>query len=242
MTFAVDTDAYKGPLEKLLELVEEKKLEITMVSLAQVTGDFLKYTETLRSAQGDGQEEDLKPLIADFLVVASRLLLIKSRVLLPNLELDEEEEEDIRDLEFRLKLYEELKGAKNHIAKGWNVFPRMFSREFLATQQVIFSPPPGLKPEDMAREMARMLGELNRFLLPSEKIENTMLKLQDTIERLLERISEHPMDLGHLEGGRPREEVVVLFLAVLHLVRDHFVQVEQESEFGRIFIRTQDSG
>ncbi|MDP3725164.1 MAG: segregation/condensation protein A [Nanoarchaeota archaeon] len=245
MSFSIDTEAYKGPLEKLLELVEEKKLEITMVSLARVTGDFLKYMESLRQAQGirDGQdqgikgEEDLKSIIADFLVVASRLLLIKSRVLLPNLDLDEEEEGDIRDLEFRLKLYEELKGAKEHIAKGWNVFPRMMSREFLATRQIVFSPPHALKLFDLEREMGKVLGELQRFLLPTEKIENTMIKLQDTIHRLLERMSEHPMDLGHLDGGKPRAEVVALFLAVLHLVREHCIWVEQEGEFGRIYIR-----
>ncbi len=230
MSFAVHTEAYKGPLEKLLELVEEKKLEITLVSLAQVTGDFLKYIDALK-------REDVKGVIADFLVVASRLLLIKSRVLLPDLELDEEEEADIRDLEFRLKLYEELKDARAHIQKGWSAYPRMFSREFLATRQIVFSPPTKLRAEDMAREMNRVLGELQKFLLPTEKIQNSMIKLQDTIARLLERITEHPLDLGHLEGGKPRSEVVALFLAVLHLVREHSVHVEQEMEFGRIYIK-----
>lgn len=238
MSFSIDTDAYKGPLEKLLELVEEKKLEITMVSLAQVTGDFLRYLEALRQAQGTrGREEDLKTLIADFLVVASRLLLIKSRVLLPNLELDEEEEEDIRDLEFRLRLYEELRGVRVHIMKGWSVYPKMISREFLATKQIVFSPPSKLKFADMAREMGRVLGEIERFLLPTETIQNTVIKLQDVIGRLLTRITEMPMDLGHLDEGRSRGEVVALFLAALHLARDHLIRVEQEGEFGRIYIR-----
>ncbi len=230
MSFSVNTGVYQGPLEKLLELVEEKKLEITLVSLAQVTGDFLKHVESLRG------EEDAKGVIADFLVVASRLLLIKSRVLLPNLELDEEEEADIRDLELRLKLYEELKSAREHVAKGWGPHPRMRSREFFADWEPIFSPPNRLHLEDMERAMGRISGELERFLLPTDKIENTMIKLQDTIRRLLDRISGSPLDLGHLEGGKPRSEVIVLFLAVLHLAREHSVQIEQKQEFGRIEI------
>ena len=249
MSFAVQTQAYKGPLEKLLELVEEKKLEITLVSLAEVTGDFLKYIEELRktiehdpgrsfaAAQDDNRSIDLKEIIADFLVIASRLLLIKSRVLLPNLEFDEEEEASLHDLEFRLKLYEELKGAREHIARGWNEYPRMRSREFFAAREPGFSPPLALQATHLAEAMGRVMGELQRFLLPTGKIENTMIKLQDTISRLLERISGTPLDLGHMDGTKPRSEVVVLFLAVLHLARDHFVQVEQEGEFGRIYIR-----
>lgn len=236
MTFAVNTAVYKGPIEKLLELVEEKKFEITELSLAQVTGDFLKYAETLRSAEGDGQGEDLKPLIADFLVVASRLLLIKSRVLLPNLELDEEEEEDIRDLELRLKLYRELKGTKGYIRDIWRDTPYMVGREFLMAKEPMFLPPQGLRPSHLEEAVRQMVQELQRFLMPEEKVRRVIVRLQDKIQEILGRLTEKPMDLGHLDGKKKREEIVMLFLAVLHLVRDNFIHVEQSEEFGRIFI------
>src|SRR3989344_6460723 len=61
MSFAVHTEAYQGPLQKLLELVEEKKLPISALSLAEVTGDFLKYFESLRQAQGIKDIESLRP-------------------------------------------------------------------------------------------------------------------------------------------------------------------------------------
>ncbi len=247
MVFSVDTEVYKGPIEKLLELVEEKKFEITEVSLAEVTGDFLRYAETLRSApafakasagkQGDGQAEDLKSLIADFLVVASRLLLIKSRVLLPNLELDEEEEEDIRDLEIRLKLYKELKGAKEHIRDSWRNVPYTVGREFLMAKESIFLPPKGLRPSHLEEAIRQMVEVLQQFLMPEEKVKRVMVRLQDKIQEILGRLTEKPMDLGHLDGKRKREEIVMLFLAVLHLVRDHFIHVEQSEEFGSIYIR-----
>lgn len=239
MSYAVDTAIYKGPIEKLLELVEEKKFEITELSLAQVTGDFLKYFEDVKfrfrgtTSQG---EEDPKSIIADFLVVASRLLLIKSRALLPNLELDEEEEEDIRDLELRLKLYRELKGTKGYIRDIWRDTPYMVGREFLMAKEPMFLPPQGLRPSHLEEAVRQMVQELQRFLMPEEKVRRVIVRLQDKIQEILGRLTEKPMDLGHLDGKKKREEIVMLFLAVLHLVRDNFIHVEQSEEFGRIFI------
>ena len=116
MSYELKFDYYEGPLDKLLNLVEEKKLEITAVNLAEVTADFIKYVETLEA-------EGARGTIADFLIVASKLILIKSKVLLPGLELSEEEESDVRSLEFRLKLYKELKLAQARIKSGWSVPP-----------------------------------------------------------------------------------------------------------------------
>src|SRR5262245_24863161 len=104
--YEVRLEQYSGPLDKLLELIEEKKLEPTQVSLAAVTADFISYVEKLE------QEKDVDPgVLADFVVVAARLLVIKSKVLLPGLELTEEEKVDIADLENRLKIYQEFKLA-----------------------------------------------------------------------------------------------------------------------------------
>ena len=233
---------FKGPIEKLLELVTEKKLDITEVSLAQVTGDFLDYFETLRQTQGISEEdsEDLKSLLADFLVVASRLLLIKSKVLLPALEFDEEEEEDIRDLELRLKLYREIAGTKDVVREMWRTFPQILSREFLATREAVFLPPKNIRPEHLRESMAQAVGELERELLPTEKIRHVVVRIGDKIKDLLARLTSDKFDIGHLDKQTPKEEVVVLFLAVLHLVRDYPVDVEQEGEFGKIYIKKQE--
>src|SRR3989344_8157637 len=100
--FEVKSEAFNGPMAKLLELIEEKQLEITRVNLATVTADFIKYIESLGEAV-------MPDILSDFIVVASRLLLIKSKVLLPNLELTQDEEGDILDLEHRLRIYREYK-------------------------------------------------------------------------------------------------------------------------------------
>ena len=130
MAYELKLEQFSGPIEKLLELIEEKKLEITQLSLAQVTADFLVYLATI---------EELAPgILADFLVVASRLLLIKSKALLPNLILDQEEEQEIRDLEERLKIYREFKAARNYLKNLWQEQPLVFSRELLASSQFSF--------------------------------------------------------------------------------------------------------
>src|SRR3990167_10380841 len=99
--FAVKTQVFEGPLDLLLELISKRKLFVNDVSLSQVTDDFIAYI----------QEHDEFPLSesAEFILVASTLMLIKSRSLLPTLELTEEEEESIHDLEDRLALYARTK-------------------------------------------------------------------------------------------------------------------------------------
>ena len=258
MSFAVHTEAYQGPLQKLLELVEEKKLPISALSLAEVTGDFLKYFESLRQAQGikdieslrqreallrgwqaqgvKEHEDDLKMIIADFLIIASRLLLIKSKALLPSLELEDEEEESIRDLETRLLLYQELKGAKRNILQLWRVKPRMVGREFLMTKEPVFYPPASITSAELLSATARILGELEKTLLPVQKIRNEVINLKEKIEEMLRRISFNPTSLHSFHDKKTKSELVVLFLAVLHLVKDSVASVNQDEVFGSIFV------
>src|SRR6185436_4016858 len=95
--FAIEAGDFKGPLEALLDLIESRKLSISDVSLASVTDAYISYVESLPEM----------PLgeTAQFVLVASTLLLIKSRSLLPLLELSEEERESVEELERRLAQY-----------------------------------------------------------------------------------------------------------------------------------------
>ncbi|MDP3975162.1 MAG: segregation/condensation protein A, partial [Candidatus Jorgensenbacteria bacterium] len=152
MPYELKLTKYQGPIEKLVELIEEKKLSITELSLAEVTADFLSYVETLEARlayrQAGTKEEGTDPvfaeLLADFLVIATRLVLIKSKALLPTLPLTPEEEEDIRDLEVRVRLYQELKNLQPHVKRGWRAVPQMGTREFLLSEEAVFNPPPNL--------------------------------------------------------------------------------------------------
>ena len=101
MAYHICLEQFEGPLDLLLSLIEKEKLDITHVSLAKVADQYLKYLETEESIS-------LGNLTA-FLSVAARLILIKSRALLPILEFSDEEEESMDDLETRLKVYKRFR-------------------------------------------------------------------------------------------------------------------------------------
>jgi len=244
MAYELVLNGYQGPLDKLLELVEEKKLEITQISLAEVTADFLKYLKKMAASKeaslapsGRGTEEMNHGLIADFLAVASRLILIKSKVLLPTLELTAEEETDIRNLEARLKIYAELKGAQKILKSLWSEQPKMATREFLSGMAASFYPPQKVKKEDLAPALAQILEELQRFLKPIETIKIEIVNLQAKIEEILKKITEGPKELRDLRQDRSKRELVVLFLAILHLIKEELIYVKQETHFAEIQVK-----
>jgi len=92
--YRVELKEFQGPLDLLLQFTEENKLDITEISLAKITDQYLSYLKQIQNISLES--------LADFLVIASRLILIKSRMLLPELELTPEEEEDIETLKQRL--------------------------------------------------------------------------------------------------------------------------------------------
>ena len=102
-TFSIETEHYAGPLETLLDLIEKRKLSVSKVSLAEVCDGYLAYVEKLPEL----------PLseTSQFVLVASTLLLIKSRSLLPTVELSDDEEQSIEELERRLQRYAWIRKA-----------------------------------------------------------------------------------------------------------------------------------
>jgi|SRR3989344_540571 len=231
MDYELKLEQYQGPLRKLLELVEEKKLEITLISLAQVTADFLSYVGKLKT-----QGEISPQILSDFLSVASKLVLIKSKVLLPFLELEKEEEKDIRNLEMQLKIYQELKNAQKSLKNIWSEKPQIFSREFLASAEPFFYPPSDITAENIHRTFFVFLGEFEKVFKPIETIKQEMISLKDKIEEVLSRISETSASFKNLHKGA-KKEIVVLFLAILQLIKDQLIAVEQSSHFEDIIIR-----
>lgn len=230
MEYELKLENYNGPLDKLLELVEEKKLEITLLSLAEVTADFLKYVEKMEEI------DHRRFILADFLVIASKLVLIKSRVLIPSLPLEEEEESDIKNLEERLKLYQELKKTREYIREGWSDLPKMVSREFFIGEQVIFYPPPHLSSTDLKKVLVKIAGEFEQFFKSKIIIKREMISLKAKIEEVLHRLTAGPFRVSKLKEGTNRSELVVLFLAILHLIKDQLVFAEQTEHFGEIKI------
>lgn len=236
--YQVKISQFTGPLDKLLQFIEERHLDITQISLAEVTGDFLGYIKGLGGAE--------PRILADFLVVAGQLVLIKSKALLPTLELTEEEKEDVQDLETRLKIYREFKLAGERLLHLWEKGERSFGRKLFAQlgDQSFFYPPKKLAPLDLAFSLNKLMDTLKE-LLPqaTEKIKRAIITIESKVQDLLRRFQqagEH--SFRGLAKEKPRQEVIALFLAILHLLKDQLIQVEQKEGFSDIILKKHING
>ncbi len=234
--YQVQTEQFSGPLEKLLELIEAKKLDITTISLAEVTNDFLSYIETVRNQESSLSEIDgFSPrILSDFLVVASHLVLIKSKELLPDISFTQDEQEEIVDLERRLKIYSALKPLFLLVRSSWQTASPSFSREYLKDIPPVFYPPALLTKEQLEHALGSLLQSLGSLVLETEHIEKQLINLEEKITELSVKITNGLSRFSQATSQSSRGELIVLFLALLHLLRDQTVRVQQEGLFGEI--------
>src|SRR5436309_252456 len=120
--YEIKQEKFEGPLELLLELIEKDKLSINEISLARVADEFLSRVKVMPLIN--------KEEVAEFLVIAAQLILIKTRSLLPGLQISEEEEISIEELERRLEEYKRLKELSKKVRelaeKGHHIYTREF--------------------------------------------------------------------------------------------------------------------
>ncbi|MBI4050833.1 MAG: segregation/condensation protein A [Candidatus Doudnabacteria bacterium] len=227
----VKLQQFEGPLDLLLRLIEENKLEITQISLAAVTEQFLQY---IRS------QTHLAPqMLADWLVIAARLLVIKSRALLPALALSQEEEQDATNLAWQLYQYKRYKEAARYLARLDGRRRQSFARHTLFVEKISFYPDPHVTTSalrDTMRYLAKLLEDimelpkkvLEEVVTISEKIEHLQQILEEKIEMRLQEL---------LKSANSKTEIIVTFLALLELVKQKILTVEQEAMFSDIIIK-----
>ncbi len=209
----VKIEKFQGPLALLLDLIESNKLDITEVSLAEIADQYLAALAERREAIG-GEE------LADFLLLAAKLLVIKSRALLPSLEAGEDEG---RDLEAQLRMYKSYRDAACHLAGIIKEENFLFGREPLRRNLTVsFSPPPNLPAAVLARTLWAIIKDLEHTLikLPKERVRR-ILSLSERITHLRAMLVSAG-EFGFrdfLKGARNKAEVVVSFLALLELVK-----------------------
>jgi len=222
---------FQGPIAKLLELIEARELEITRINLAEVTADFISYIKKLEAVP--------VALLADFVAVAAKLILIKSHALLPSLGASAEEEREMTDLETRLAIYRELKGAERAIQKLWGAHP-IYLREFLTDVPQGFYLSQPLQAGELLAAIARLNEEI-AVIFPKEDEEKIKLvSLEETIQGLASAISKLiQTSFGELTVGKEKKEIVIMFLALLHLLKENSIQIEQSGMFKEIKIVAQ---
>ena len=244
MPYELKLPQFTGPLPKLLELIEARKMEVTNISLAQVTDDFLKYLKTLTE-----ERVDLR-LIADFISVASRLIFIKSKFLLPELDLAPDEEDAAKDLEFRLRLYQQLKPLIAGMLRLWKTSGREWSRPFLLDKgvfplppgQTVFCPGQGINLNVLSVALDGIFASFAAIAPETEAIKEKIVSIEEKIQEIIQRLeTEGGSTFKNLSSARSRKDVIVIFLAILHLAREQRIYLEQTEHLSDIIIGTKTS-
>ncbi len=228
--FSFETEHFQGPLEALLDMIEARKLSISEVTLADVTDGYLAYIEKLPEM----------PLgeTAQFILVASTLLLIKSRTLLPTLALSEEERESVDELERRLARYAVVRKAARALRKEWGVAPYRFPKR-APLRAPIFNPAEA-SIEAASSVLQRLISLLPKAEALVEAAVAPVLALEDVIISLKSRLSTaFKARFSELTKTKDRHEVIVYFLAMLELVRNGSASVTQEKLFDDITIESE---
>jgi segregation and condensation protein A len=237
--FTIKTEIFEGPLDVLLGLVEKRKLFINDISLAKVTDDYIAYIEQMQGVHMSHT--------ADFIVIASTLLLIKSKSLLPNLSFTEEEERSVEELEDRLKAYKRIKELSVHIKNRFGKNTLFASRD--PKPEVIFSPSPDITVGAIVAAVKNILATLPKKEKLPEVTVKKIRSLEETIDDLSKRVqsalkmsfrefSKH----GTVMNKEEKVNVIVSFLAMLELVKQGIVEVTQEQAFDDIEIETHNVG
>lgn len=232
LNYTVRTSVYEGPLDLLLDLIEHAELDITSVSLASVTNQYVAYINGLEQINADE--------ISAFLVIAAKLLQIKSEALLPRPPARASGEEDVgRSLVDQLKLYKRFKEIG-----GWmNARQQANLRTFLRV-----APPPKVEPkldlsnltleklvaaatEAFAKERNKQ--PLGVIIAPPRVTIREKIDMISKMMKEVERVSFRTL----LDPGASRLEVVVTFLAMLELVKRYRIHAQQEDLFSDIEIQ-----
>jgi len=234
--FTVRLEGFEGPLDLLLSLIEKRKLPINGVSLATVTDEYIAHIE--RAGEFPLSQT------AHFILVASTLLLIKSKSLLPSLELSADEEEDIESLQKRLLLYKQIKEVSLHVRDHFGAHV-LFEGGAHDRMDVVFSPPQDANLGALTDAIHRVLSNLPKIELVPKAIVKKVISIEEMIGNLTERITKSiRMTFSEFSNVKKSEkvEVIVGFLAMLELVKQGIINVVQERQFADITMETEAVG
>jgi len=222
----VKIDQYEGPYDLLVELARNQQVNISEISLKDLTEPFLAYM----------QEHKISPeIVASFIVVASTLLLLKARRILPKLE--DEEQEEIEQLTHRLHVYELYRKAGETLAHIWGN-SRLLPAHFFAEGEKTFadSAMPQIFPEALSAILEQKITSI-----PKPRLEAHLTYRGRSIEEIFQlfqnrfRTAKKLIFQEHIQGT-PRQEQVISFLAVLEMARKEEISLAQSEPFGELIL------
>ncbi|HBO16753.1 MAG: Segregation and condensation protein A [Candidatus Moranbacteria bacterium GW2011_GWE2_35_2-] len=228
MSYQIKLKQFEGPLDLLLSLIEKKELDITRLSLASVADQYLDFIQS--------RENITLESLADFLSVASKLILIKSKEMLPFLTLSEEEEEEILDLEWQLAEYRKFKDISKKIQEMLASKKESFSRESFSGMQSFFFPPENISAEDLRDTYLEVVSNIPIVEELEEEMIGEVITLEEKINHLQKFLRQKvETSFAELVANAPdKVEVIVSFLAMLEMVKQRIIHVEQGELFSDI--------
>lgn len=229
-SYEITTEVYSGPLDLLLDLILKAELDISKLALAQVTDQFLEFIENNKSADPD--------YLSEFLIIASKLVQIKSEALLPRPPLRSEDEEDIGEtLARQLIIYREIKKTTEWLSDRMNRNLRChlhIPQVYPANVQLDLS---GLSLTDLILALENLANQ--QISIPeSARISIPQMTLRMKVEEILHLLrTEQKTSFSEILGDSPdRLKTIVVFLAILELVKQNLIKTDQDVTFGDIIL------
>jgi len=223
-------EAFEGPLDLLLYLIKRQNLNILDIPIAEVTSQYMKYVEIMKTLRLE--------LAAEYLVMAAMLAEIKSRMLLPKSKMEQEDEKDPRaELVRRLQEYERFKIA----AKEINALPRIGQDTFKANTILPGIEPKKVYPKINLIEVLYMFHDMLRVkaFYPHHQIYLEPLSVREKMAHLLAELAKEKFtELKVLfKCEEKRQGIIIVLLALLELIKESLVEIIQTTSYGRIYVK-----
>jgi segregation and condensation protein A len=221
-------EKFEGPLDLLLQLIELEKLNITEVSLSQITEQFLDYLDKL--------EKEKSEELAEFLVIATKLVYFKSRTLLPYLYPEEEEGQSLAD---QLRMYQQYIEASKKINIFWQQNRISYGRIEPPVKIKEFVLPLNARSTDLLKAMQKLVVRL-RPPTPLPKITiDKAISVKQKVESIFQTLKQYKKInfKNLLDDAKNKTEVIVSFLALLELLREEKAYINQRDIFGDMEIK-----
>ena len=247
MSIPVKLEAFEGPLDLLLHLIEKNKIDIYDIPIVTVTEQYLEYVRSMETQNMD--------VMSEFMIMAAALIDIKCRMLLPKDEEESEEDQDPRDeLVQRLLEYKKYKYMALVLREEMEDAGNVLTRKQELPKEVIKYRPP-VDTEELLKDVTleklfsvyedileKFEDKFDRRHRDFGKIEKEKISLGDRMMNVQKRvIKERKISFRKLLENEPsREKIIVTFLAVLELIHFDKITVRQDESFGEIFIESKE--